>query len=561
MSVLANEETFSAMEDFCITYPRTSIMLTDGQGKPLYVAGNDPVSGEVNKLSGFFGPNEKSAKTDTDSVKTEIFFNGGFVGMLYLNGELTDKSELNYVLKLLADKITANLELKRLIAEIEKQRRYQDAIAESVSDGLLLVSKNGTIDFINSIGARILGVNREWATGRPVEDLVDFRPVVLDVLAKGKGYTDKEFVLKGAKKTFHFMKTAVPILDEYGQVACVVDTFREIRKVQRMVTSMSGLSARFTFEDIIGESTAMKECIRMARVAAQSSSNVLIQGESGTGKELLAQAIHNASSLKEGPFVAVNCAAIPRELIESELFGYEEGAFTGAVKGGRPGKFELANDGTIFLDEIGDMPLDMQVKLLRVIQEKKVMRIGGHHVFNFNGRIIAASNRDLQKDVMDGTFRRDLFYRLNVLTVFVASLRERKEDIKPTVHHILAKICIKLGIDIPDVQADTFNALEVYDWPGNVRELENVLERAVNIAPGQTITVNELPKHLAFNPMLKNNPPRIIRTLEEVERETIKTVLKELEWNISQAALLLGVTRNTLYNKIRKYGISKYMSF
>lgn len=559
MSIIANEETFIAMEDFCSTYPRISIMLTDAHGKPLYIAGNDLAAGKTSKVSDFL--KRQRGKTGGYLIKAEIFYLDDVVGMLNLNGtDLAAKPELNYVLGILAEKITANLELKRLSSELERQRRYQDAIAEAVSDGLLLVSKDGTIDFINSIGARILGVNREWATGRPVEDLVEFRPVVLDVLKKGKGYTDKEFVLKGAKKTFHFMKTAVPILDDNGQVACVVDTFREIRKVQRMVTSMSGLSARFTFDDIIGDSAAMKECIRMARVAAQSSSNVLIQGESGTGKELLAQAIHNASSLKEGPFVAVNCAAIPRELIESELFGYEEGAFTGAVKGGRPGKFELANDGTIFLDEIGDMPLDMQVKLLRVIQEKKVMRIGGHHIFNFNGRIIAASNRDLQKDVMDGTFRRDLFYRLNVLTVFVSSLRERKEDIKPTVHHILGKICTKLGIDIPIVQVETFQALEAYDWPGNVRELENVLERAINIAPGKQITISELPKHLVFNPLLKYEPATVVKTLEEIEQETIKTVLDDLEWNISQAAMLLGVTRNTLYNKIKKYGINKYIS-
>jgi len=299
----------------------------------------------------------------------------------------------------------------------------------------------------------------------------------------------------------------------------------------------------------------MRECVRMARVGAQSSSNVLIQGESGTGKELLSQAIHNASVLCDGPFVAINCAAIPRELIESELFGYEEGAFTGAAKGGRPGKFELANEGTIFLDEIGDMPLDMQVKLLRVIQERKVMRIGGHHVFNFNGRIIAASNRDLQREVEEGSFRRDLFYRLNVLLVNVPPLRERREDIVQTARHVLQKVSTKLGRTTPRIGDDALAALVAHDWPGNVRELENVLERAINIVNGDVITIAELPK--SFKQLARFSPGQIqgLRTLEEVEREAIIQTLSSVGRNISQAACLLGITRNTLYSKIKKFGL------
>lgn len=543
--MLQQEKIRQAIKEFCRIYPQSAVVLSGMPGRETLCLGNPSLLAAG-----------AAESPDVCQTKIRLGLSPGESGMLRLYEAFpAGRQDLAYSFRLLAENLKGILAQCHLQADLVQQRRYQDAIAESVSDGLLLVDRSGRLDFINSIGARILGVSRDWAIGRHLGELVDFRPVVLDVIETGIGYTDKEFVLKGKTKTFHFMKTAVPIRDQQGQVVCVVDTFREIRRVQKMVTSMTGLSARFTFDDIVGESAVMRECIRMASIAAQSISNVLIQGESGTGKELLAQAIHNAGSLADGPFVAVNCAAIPRELVESELFGYEDGAFTGAVKGGRPGKFELAHEGTIFLDEIGDMPLDMQVKLLRVIQDRKVMRIGGSNVFQFNGRIIAASNRDLLKETEEGSFRRDLFYRLNVLTVHSPPLRERKEDIPPTVAHILRRVSGKPGAAAPVVGREALAALEAYDWPGNVRELENALERAINVAARNVIQLGDLPKHIVASQSSGTVRPGKPRSLDEAEAEAIKEALTSLDRNISRAAHVLGVTRNTLYSKIRKYGL------
>lgn len=549
MAALNHERILQALQNFCEEFPDTCLVLEDEEGKLVY-------SVRYNPELGFSGSRQLAALAsvirDRSDTSGKLTCKEEPCGTLYLTGAAGDKAA-GYAFSLLLELLSSVIQSEAIAKEAQQQRRFQEAMAEAVSDGLLLIDGTGHVRYMNCKGARILGVSREWGTGRHIAEIVDFRPVILDVIASGKGYTDKEFLVTGKSgKTYHFMKTAIPIRDKNGVLTGVVDLFREIRKVQKMVTSMSGLLASFTFDDIIGDSEPMRECIRMARIAAQSSSNVLIQGESGTGKELLAQAIHNESSLREGPFVAVNCAAIPRELVESELFGYEDGAFTGASKGGRPGKFELANEGTIFLDEIGDMPLDMQVKLLRVIQERRFMRIGGSNVFSFSGRIIAASNRDLLKEIEEGGFRRDLYYRLNVLTVNSPPVRARKEDIEPTVKHIIARVCAKLDKLVPGVDEAAMQALTRYHWPGNVREIENVLERAVNVAQGEWIELSDLPGH--FSQQISGRPITM-RTLDAAEEEAIRTALVKTGRNISQAASALGVSRNTLYNKMRKFGL------
>lgn len=548
MSALNHERILQAMQNFCEEFPDACLVLEDEEGRLIHSVRYHPELGfsGAKQLAGM-----ASAIRRRYDVKGVVYCKDAPCGTLYLAG--ASDTSAKYAFSLLQELLSAILHSEAMIKEVQKQSQFREAMAEAVSDGVLLIEATGHVRYMNCKGARILGVSREWATGRHISEIVDFRPVVLDVIASGKGYTDKEFLVSGKSgKTYHFMKTAIPIRDKHGVLTGVVDLFREIRKVQKLVTSMSGLSARFTFNDIIGDSEQMRECIRMAQIAAHSSSNVLIQGESGTGKELLAQAIHNDSALREGPFVAVNCAAIPRELVESELFGYEDGSFTGATKGGRPGKFELANDGTIFLDEIGDMPLDMQVKLLRVIQERKFMRIGGSNVFSFSGRIIAASNRDLLKEIEEGGFRRDLYYRLNVLTINSPPVRARKEDIEPTVRHIIARVCAKLDKPVPDVDEAAMQALTQYHWPGNVREIENVLERAVNVAEGKWIELADLPGHFSQNRTLT---AVAMRSLDAAEEEAVRAALAKTGRNISQAASALGVSRNTLYNKMRKFGL------
>ncbi|MDD3705044.1 MAG: sigma 54-interacting transcriptional regulator, partial [Clostridiaceae bacterium] len=423
---------------------------------------------------------------------------GEVIGVLNVSGLNRDvHSHTLGMVVAAAHAIETEIKSEKAKNEILIKNKLQDALVESMSDGVLLVDKGGYVGFINEIGADILGVNRANAIGRHITELVDFRPVVLEVLRTGVGYVDKEFIVENTKgNTIHFIKTAVPIRDESGELVGVVDTFRKIQRVQKMVNDMVGAYAKFTFDDIIGNDDKFKECIRLAKIAAESSSNVLIQGESGTGKELLAHAIHSSSSRRKEPFITINCAAIPRELIESELFGYQGGAFTGALKNGRSGKFELANRGSIFLDEIGEMPLDMQVKLLRVIQDKQFNRIGGSNVFNTDVRIICATNKNLFEECNNGNFRWDLYYRLNVLSIETVPLRDRISSIIELSEYLIRKINNRLNKNVKGIDESVLYYFLKYDWPGNVRELENTIERAINICEGEKIILKDLPKSI-----------------------------------------------------------------
>ena len=296
---------------------------------------------------------------------------------------------------------------------------------------------------------------------------------------------------------------------------------------------------------LIGESPAIKEVLSMIYRVAPSNATVLITGESGTGKELVARILHAASPRKDRRFVAVSCAAIPESLLESELFGYERGAFTGATKP-KPGKFELAHGGTLFLDEIGDLPISLQVKLLRVLQEKEVERLGSTVPRKVDVRIIAATNQDLRKKVEGGSFREDLYYRINTINIHIPPLRERKEDILPLAEFFLRKFSREMGKDIKGFDREARKALLSYQWPGNVRELINVVERAVVLTRKNIITAD-----LLMLEQLKSPFP----TLEELEREHIKKALKISGGNLTRASELLGIHRNTLREKLKKYNL------
>ena len=490
---------------------------------------------------------------------------GGVVGALNVSGlgAKPHRHTLGMVVAT-ARAIENQLGVEKALADLALASKYQAAIVEHISDGLLTVDAEGYVTYMNSAGGRILGVDHKAVVGQHVSDIVDFRPVVLNVIKTGEGYIDREFVVNSKRGALHFIKSAVPIRDERGELTGVVDVFREIRRVRRLVHYMVGAFANFTFDDIIGDAPAMCEARRLAEVAAKTSSNVLIQGESGTGKEMFAQAIHNASAVKDGPFVAINCAAIPRELVESELFGYEKGAFTGARASGHPGKFELASGGTLLLDEIGEMSLDVQAKLLRVLQERRITRVGGDVVLPVDARVIAASNRDLARDVADGNFRQDLYYRLNVFTITVPPLRERKSDIPILVRHFLKKVGRKLGKESVEVTPQVMDVLIGHDWPGNVRELENVVERALAVVPSDTVDVEHLPGYLrqrhgvrqGAQPQAVPSSAAEVWSLAEAERHAIAAALAACGGNVSRAAKALGISRNTLYCKMRKFGIA-----
>ncbi len=311
-------------------------------------------------------------------------------------------------------------------------------------------------------------------------------------------------------------------------------------------------------EAIIGAESSLSDVMTLVNKVAPTNATVLILGETGTGKELIARVIHKRSPRSNFPFVAINCAALPEGLLESELFGHEKGAFTGAV-GQKPGRFELADGGTIFLDEVGELSLPIQVKLLRVLQEKEFVRVGGTKTISTDVRIIAATNRDLKQAIASGTFREDLYYRLNVFPIFLPPLRERREDISALVNYYVAKIASDLKMEVPRVSSEAMNRLINYDWPGNIRELQNVLERAVLLSGGLEITVAELPKELSGEGELRDVSISVDKklTLPEQEKLLILRALEDNDWNQTRAAKQLGVSRDHLRYRIKKFNLKK----
>ncbi|MHC6179144.1 sigma-54-dependent Fis family transcriptional regulator [Clostridium sp. JNZ X4-2] len=470
-----------------------------------------------------------------------------------------------------AKAIETSIEIEQTKNELILKNNYENALVKCISDGLMTIDASGIVKYINDVGAKILEVDREKSIDKLITNVVDFHPVILDVFKNKQGYIDKEFIVKnkdGIK--LHFVKSANIIRDEIGNIIGVVDVFRKIDKKKQKFKNTAGTCARFNFNDIIGKSNAMRKSIKLAKISAKSYSNVMIQGESGTGKELFAESIHNASDRKNNPFISINCAAIPGELMESELFGYDEGAFTGALKGGHPGKFELANGGTIFLDEIGDMPLYMQAKLLRVLQEKQITRIGGNNVLDIDTRIICATNKELLAECHTGNFRKDLYYRLNVLNIYLPPLRERKEDINELLYYFIYKMNAKMNKNIKGISKEAMEYIMTYEWPGNVRELENCIERASNLCEGDLIILKDLVINIRekriMNGLQKNSLNGIIslnrtsnedkiESLENIEIKEIRKALQIMDGNISQTANILKISRNTLYNKMKKYNI------
>lgn len=334
---------------------------------------------------------------------------------------------------------------------------------------------------------------------------------------------------------------------------CIKKIIEHQKLVRENILLKKELAKSYQFQDLIGESHKMQEVFQLIRTVAPTASTILILGESGTGKELTARAIHNSGPRKDKPFIALSCGALPETLLESELFGYEKGAFTGAGSQ-QKGKFELADGGTIFLDDISEISPKTQIDLLRVLQEREIRRLGGEEVIKVDVRVIAATNRDLKKLVEEKKFREDLFYRLNVITINMPPLKERKEDIPLLIQHFLKKFNIQISKSIEGVSREALVILMNHSWPGNVRELENAVERAVVIASEPQIWSRDLPPEIT-----QQTSSSIIgsKTLEELEKEHIKKVLVEKDWDIQKAARFLGIHRSTLYNKMKKYKLKK----
>ena len=345
-----------------------------------------------------------------------------------------------------------------------------------------------------------------------------------------------------------------------GKIEGVIATFQDVKAIQdneqriRVKLHQRGLIAKYHFTDIIGESKLMRDNVNLAKKFAKSDATILLQGETGTGKELFAQSIHNASRRAEGPFVAVNCGAFPRNLLEAELFGYVEGAFTGASKGGKIGLFEMAHRGTIFLDEIGEMPLETQVQLLRVLQEKEIRRIGSDRVTPVNIRVITATNRNLHKEISKGKFREDLYYRLNVLNIKIPALKERREDICEIGFHLYEQCSGNVSDEEQKFIRRILNKLEQYNWPGNVRELGNLMER-IYVLLSQGEEQDFVEAYISSYLYFQENKEDATERLDEWEKNHILTELKKQNLEIGKTAEAMGISRSTLWRKIKKYGI------
>ncbi len=426
------------------------------------------------------------------------------------------------------------------------------SIFDSVSDGVIAVSEDLTIANLNRSAAKMLGIDFEGAVGKPLIRVIRPDEELTRALRNKTLFRNKEITFSGPAGVNAYLCSLSRIIEGGLPSQSALITLTEKKYVIDIVKRMGGNYAKYEFGDIKGSNARLHRQIDIAKIAAASSSRILISGESGTGKELFAQAIHNHSPRHDGPFVAISCAAIPRDLIEAELFGYREGAFTGARKGGQVGKLELAHHGTLFLDEINGMPLELQAKLLRALQQKEIVRLGDNRVIPIDVRVISASNKDLLQQVEMGNFREDLYYRLNVVELNLPPLRERLDDLPVLVEHFLDNYCHECGLGTPVINHKVIEAFQSYDWPGNIRELENCLERALMLSGGKETTCEHLPRRMFTKtvPCTSNT-----KTVKESLHELIVAVLARTKGNVSQAARELNISRSTLYRRMREFNI------
>lgn len=437
-----------------------------------------------------------------------------------------------------------------------KERAEQlDAILASVQDGVLAVNELGILKQCNTAAACLLGLDDNGLEQPLASHLADSL-LITRTLQEGRSFRNREVFLDSLGG--YCVVSTRPLRNDTAGVVGAVVMIRDGRDVREMVQKLTAFMP-VTFQDISCASPVMAQVLEQAQRYAGSASTVLIHGETGTGKELFARALHSGSPRAKRIFVPVNCAAIPDTLLESELFGYEEGAFTGAAKGGKPGLFELANGGTLFLDEIGEISVHLQAKLLRVLQEKRVRRLGSSRELPVDVRIITATNRDLEEMVARQLFREDLYYRLNVIPLFLPPLRERAEDIPLLAEQFLKRFAAKLQTPVYRFAAAAMDKLQAYSWPGNVRELENIIERAVNLVDGPEIQPGHL--HMGKRPA-DNKPVKVCfetyQTLEErvaeVEREILQATIKRFR-SSRRAGAALGLSHTAVIKKMKKYGL------
>lgn len=465
---------------------------------------------------------------------------------------LENKANLIEFITRMADLIVSKVLEKGATEKLTVAKNQLTSIIDSIEEGIAAVDENGAIVHINAVIEKLLRAKRETLIGESIEKFFG-GAYVKSLLREGIEFNNIELRIKDPAQDIHALISGKPVVLGEKNVGSIL-ALKKMEDVYKVINNLTSSTLSTSFDEIVGSSPQIVLLKENALKVAAGNSNILITGESGTGKELLARAIHYSSSRSGKPFIALNCAAMPETLIESELFGFEEGSFTGAARGGRPGKFQLAHGGTIFLDEIGDMPLHLQPKLLRVLQEKYVEKLGGHKSIAVDIRVIAATNKNLETMVERGEFREDLYYRLSVIPLHIPPLRNRPGDVRLLLSYLLNQYNSKLGKKIKGFTANAENALLSCQWKGNVRELANAIEYSVNMESTAYISVDSLP--LKIREM--NEVPQLVRTgktLRGAENDLIRNVMAEFGESLQgkrRAAEALGISLSTLYRKIQE---------
>ncbi len=484
----------------------------------------------------------------------------GVIGVLAFDLEQKQKIHREYesllvFLNRLGNLLAGNLNYTETITKLTIQDKMTNMIINEIDNGIILTDNCGKIKVINSEVEKSFVKNKEDLIGKSIYEIIP--NIELD--KKQDFYTEKKVEVNRKKKSF--MIKNIPVIMEDEKVSNIIKLNETTNVVKSAYMLIEGKN-RINFEDILGDSQKIREAKKLAKSVAKTDSAVLLRGESGTGKDLFARAIHNSSDRKDAPFIAINCASIPDTLLESELFGYDEGAFTGAKKEGHIGKFELANGGTLFLDEIGDMPLRLQSKILRVLQEQKFMRVGGQEVISVNFRLITATNKNLEQMIMENKFREDLYYRINVIPIHIPALREREGDIEILTNHLMERYCDKLCICKKEISIEIKKVLNDYNWPGNIRELENIIEYLVNTVEGDIIKYTDLPynikEHISNNERNLNKYKNLNEMLDDYEKQILKEYLNKYGSTTKDKQKIaedLGIDLSTLYRKLGKYDL------
>jgi len=495
------------------------------------------------------------------TICTPILVDGramGVIGLVALNNDQKvqfDRKREDYLtfLNKMSNLISAKINEQKIFNDLVFANQQIETTIEAMSEGILTIDDSGRIRFLNRSAKDLLKIEKKEAfIGKHVRSVLP-EISVSELFETGIGYSNQEIFLSDTRRTYHLLSSGTPMILE-GKVLGAVITLKDFNALYRSLMNIARSPEVISFDEIIGQEENFLSAKEQARMAARSDSSILILGESGTGKELFARAVHSESSRSRYCFMAINCSAIPEQLLESELFGYEEGAFTGAKKGGKFGIFEVADGGTIFLDEIGDMPLHLQAKLLRFLEEKKILKLGGHRPKEVDTRLIASTNKNLEEMIQKGLFRSDLYYRLNVIPIRIPPLRERKKDVPLFVEFFLKKYNTLLHKKIEGFTNEVQEILLRYDWPGNVRELENSVEYAVNFETSPMI------KKSALTPWLKDAGDRsrisLKQKLEKFQAEEIQRALRHFGSGmngIEKAAQYLGISRATLYRRMGEF--------